>query len=229
MPLKSVSARYSLFAALVLGVALGPLAASQQPAWKPFTERRPYTGVGNMLNKDAQASDPAGIHYYAEDLAHLLLPDNAGGKYIDSFADRLAKAEREAREGKRKLIPDTQVVEAYNELARKENPRAKMANLGALRLYRTDSYPARTWTAVITANRNGTNCYPGEAIFLLTVLLPADGDLTPSASPSLPYPVNAPATGSFMTSGYIRMTIQGTQNRRQILKEFNALAKSLGI
>jgi len=183
-----------------------------------------------MLNIDAQAAvDFAGIRYYAEDLAHLLLPSKAGDAYINSFADRLAKAEQETREGKRKLIPDTQVVEAYNELTRKESFRAKMANLGALRLYRRDSYPAKTWKAVITAGRNGTNCYPGEAIFLLTVLLPADGDLTPPPASSHPYPINAPATGPFQTLEYVVMLIPGSQTHRQIVKEFDAVAKSLGI
>jgi hypothetical protein len=229
MKKKSVTEIAALFACLA-GSALYPSVASQQPAWRDFSQRRPYTNVYDMLNKDAKAAvDPAGIRYYAEDLAHLLLPSNAGDKYIGSFADRLAKAEQEAREGKRKLIPDTKVVEAYNEMARKENPTAKMANLDALRLYRTDSYPARTWTAVITAGRNGTNCYPGEAIFLLTVLLPADGDLTPPSVPSLPYPINALATGPFPTGGYRMGYIQGSQSHRQIVKEFDAVAKALGI
>ena len=127
---KSVTGIAALLACLA-GSALLPSVASQQPAWQDFSQRRPYTNVYNILNKDAQAAvDPAGIRYYAEDLAHLLLPSKAGDKYTNSFADRLAKAEQEAREGKRKLIPDTKVVEAYNEMARKENPDGEDGQLG---------------------------------------------------------------------------------------------------
>jgi hypothetical protein len=226
MKKKSGAGIVALLACLAGSVPC-PSVAGQQPAWRPFTERRPYLMPPVALNEDAEASDPAGIHFYAEDLAHFLLPEEAGDKYIDSFADRLAKAEQDAREGKRKLIPDTQVVAAYNQMARSENPRAKTANLSALRLYRTASYPARTWTAVITASRNGTNCYPGEAIFLLTVLLPADGDLTPS--PSQPNAITPPVTGPFVTLQYRTAYIQGSQTHRQIVKEFDALAKELGI
>lgn len=213
---------------LFLGSTLCTSPLCQQDTWQPFNERRPYTSINDMLNKDAQASDPEGIHYYAEDLAHMLLPEKAGDEYINSFASRLAKAEQEAREGKRKLIPDTQVVATYNEIARKENPRAKMANLNALRLYRTDSHDAKALTAVITADRNGTNCYPGEAIFLLTLLLTADGDLMHQPSPSQTYPVNAPTSGPFEVGGEVTMYIPGPRTRRQIVKEFNAIAKSLG-
>ncbi len=210
-----------LAAIFIIGSAFGPLVSGQQATWRPFTERRPYLMPPVVLNKDAKASDPAGIHLYAEDLAHYLLPEGVGDKYTNSFADRLAKAEREAREGTRKLIPDTQIVEAYNELLKRENLTTKPANLDSLRRYRTDSYPAKTYSALITADRNGANCYPGEAVFLLTVLRQNDGDpynLTPV--------VSGPRQGS--VEQIMGLNVLG-QSRRRIIEEFNAVAKTFGI
>jgi hypothetical protein len=179
-----------------------------------------------MLNDDAKASDTVGIHYYAEDLTHLLLPNNAGEPYINSFAGRLTRAIQETRDGKRKLIPETQVIATFNELAKNENL-AVMANADSLRRYRTESYFAKTYPTLFTANRNGTNCEPGEAVFLLSQLIRLGGDLTPPKPPELSAPANAQPP--FMMVGTKQDVIQGSQTPKQVAKEFNAVAKSLGI
>lgn len=169
---------------LLLGSSAGPSAFGQQAKWKPFSERRPLTNVGAMLNQDAESSDPAAIHSYAEDLAHFLLPDRVGERYLNSFADRLTKAEQEAREGKRQLIPDTQVAEAFDEIAKTTSLPAMPNSLEALRQLRTDPRIVRKYPALITADRNGTNVSPGEAVYLIAVLLLKDA--YPPPDPSCP-------------------------------------------
>jgi len=187
-----------LAAVFIIGSTLGPLAAGQQSTWRWFTERRPYLDTRAAVNKDAQASDPAGIHYYAEDLAHLLLPDKAGDSYIDAFADRLAKAEQAAREGKRKLIPEAKVVEAFNKMA---DPQMA-GNADALRRFRTDTYLVKEYPALLTPDRNGTNCYPGEAVFLLTILLQTDGYPVAPAPPPPPSANSIPPPGPALIVTY---------------------------
>ncbi len=221
-----------LAAVFIIGSALCPFAVGQQPEWRDFSQRRPYTGVRSMLNKDAEASDSAGIHYYAEDLAHLLLPDKAGDSYINSFADRLAKAEQAAREGKRKLIPDTQIVEAFDEIVKKANLPPMAANLDALRRFRTDTYLGKQYPALLTPDRSGTNCYPGEAVFLLTVLL--DADSNPKAPPPPPAPsANLHTPGPTMFAREVRPSssvgLSLMQSHHRIVKIFNGVARTLGI
>lgn len=176
--------------ALLVGPSTCPLLDGQQSSWKPFSERRPLTNVGAILNQDAKSSDPAAIRSYAEDLAHFLLPDRVGEKYIDSFADRLAKAEQEAREGKRQLIPDTQVAAAFDEIFRKANLPGMPNSLEALRHLRTDPEITKKYPALLTADRNGTNVSPGEAVYLIAVLLLKDAypPPDPSCPPSPPPP-----------------------------------------
>lgn len=236
MPLKSTSVRFSLFAALFLGSGFGSFAASQQSTWKPFTERRPYQNPRAVLNKDAEATDPAGIHFYAEDLAHYLLPDEAGEKYINSFADRLATAEQEAREGKRKLIPDTAVLEAYYKVFKKAH-RSPTTDLAALRRFRTDPRLDRQYPALLTADRNGTNCYPGEAVFLLASLLQTDAlqtNAAPSAPPAIPSSSSSPSpSGPTVYARLIpSMTVAHVytmQDPHEIQKVFNRAAQILNI
>lgn len=179
------------FVALLLGSSACQSANCQPAKWKPFSERRPFSNVGAMLSQDAESSDPAGIHAYAEDLAHFLLPDRVGEKYIDSFSDRLARAEQEAREGKRQLIPDTQVAAVFDEIARKTNFPAMPNSLETLRRLRADLQIAKKYPALITAERNGTNVSPGEAVYLIAVLLLEDAypPVAPSCTPSPPPPL----------------------------------------
>ncbi len=184
------------FFALLLGSFACQLVNSQQSKWKPFSERRPLTNVGAMLNKDAEASDPAGIHYFAEDLAHFLLPERTGDRYINRFAERLAKAEQEAREGKRKPIPDTQVAEAFNEVVQKAHLPVMPASLSDLRSLRNDPRIAKEYPALLTADRNGTNCTPGEAVYLLAVLL--EKDAYPVPPPPPPPPPRATRPGDLL-------------------------------
>jgi hypothetical protein len=59
-------------------LAFSSLLAGQQPFGKHLTRVRPFTTVDDVLNREAEASDPAGIHQYSEDLLGLVVPDRAG-------------------------------------------------------------------------------------------------------------------------------------------------------
>jgi hypothetical protein len=131
------------------------------------------------LNREAEASDPAGIHQYSEDLLGLVVPDRVGYSYLNALTARLAKAEQLAREGKGKLIPDAEIVRVFNALMRKIGaPSAFKADEAGLREFRARSIAVHTFPALLSANRNGTNCNPAEAVYLLHLLLWNDGILS---------------------------------------------------
>lgn len=136
------------------------------------------TSVPDLFNQEAAESDPAGIHKYSDDLAHLLVPEKVGDSYIYSFAVRLARAERAARDGKGKLIAEAEVARAFNELMRQigASPSIK-ADISALHKFRVHAAVVGALSGVLTEDRNGANCYPGEAVYLLWVLLATDGTI----------------------------------------------------
>jgi hypothetical protein len=133
--------------------------------------------VPDLFNQEAEASDSAGIHKYSEDLIRLIVPDRAGKAYINLLSDRVAGAEVLAREGKN-LIPETDVVRSFNDLMKKIGaPPSFQADKENLRKFRATSITVPHYSALISANRNGTNCNPGEAVFLLYLLISNNGKI----------------------------------------------------
>jgi hypothetical protein len=123
-----------------------------------------------LLNQEAAANDPAAIHKYTEDLIGLIVPNRAGQGYVHSLADRLARAEQAAREGRGKLIPEAAVAHAFNDL---------MTNTGAPDPLRADVSSVerarrafeREMPAVISQTANGSLCNPGEAVWVVSMLV----------------------------------------------------------
>jgi hypothetical protein len=169
----------SLVVALVTGLAFCPSLAGQQPFGSHLTRVRPFTTVDDVLNREAEASDPAGIHQYSEDLLGLVVPDRAGYSFLNALTVRLAKAERLAREGKGKSVPESEIVRVFNDLMRKIGaPPTFKADEAGIRQFRARSIVIQAFPALLSANRNGTNCTPAEAIYLLHLLLWNDGILS---------------------------------------------------
>jgi len=218
-----------------------PPVCAQQSEWKPFTYRHSFTTIDDMLNKDAQAVDPAGIHYYGEDLAHLIVPDQAGTAYIDAFADRVTKAEEVARKGKRKLVPEADVVHAFNELMRQIGaPPSIRADADRLHKFRVHAVTVGALSAVLTADRNGTNCYPGEAVYLLSVLLISDGTipehylegvaaLSQRAERGDGYATAVESAGPLIETVSFLVAYSTNHPPRETAKLFNHLAKNLNL
>jgi hypothetical protein len=97
---------------------------------------------------------------------------------MHSLADRLAKAEQTAREGKWKLVPEADVVRAFNELMTKIGAPASMrTDEASMRSFREHAASIKAFPALLSAERNGINCNPGEAVFLLYLLMSDDGKL----------------------------------------------------
>jgi hypothetical protein len=131
------------------------------------------------FNREAAVSDPAGIHKYSKDLIKLLVRPEAEDAYIEPLADRLARTEQMARTGEGKLVAEADVVRAFNELmAGVGAPSSLRADEASMRRYREHAASIKAFPALFSANRNGTNCNPGEAVFLLYLLISNNGVLS---------------------------------------------------
>ena len=135
-----------------------------------------------LFSQEAMASDPAGIHKYSEDLIEAVVvnPEHNGSlqRLTDQLADRLSKAERVARAGNGKLVPEAAVAKAFNDLMQQIGaPPSMQASEASIHMFREHAAALKAYPALFTADRNGTNCNPGEAVFLLYGLISSDGKL----------------------------------------------------
>jgi hypothetical protein len=152
--------------ALIMGSAFCPARAASQPKPQPPNEM-------DILNKEAGASDPEGIHKYSENLIHWLdwqIGSAAGQEYEASVIDRLARAELKARQGKRKLISEAEIAQAFNQLMRETGaPDTFTADVAAVESARSES--EKQLPALITRKKNGSYCNPGETIHIFMLLI----------------------------------------------------------
>lgn len=135
-----------------------------------------------LFNQEAAATDSAGIHKYSEDLIGLVVPNPAGDDFARQIASRLAgrlaSAEQAARAGNGRLVPEAAVVRAFNDLMRGIGaPPSYLASEGNLHKFREHAASIKAFPALFSADRNGRNCDPGEAIFLLDQLISGNGTL----------------------------------------------------
>jgi hypothetical protein len=106
------------------------------------------------------------------------VPPEARSVDIESLADRLARAEQMARAGKGRLVAEADVVRAFNELMAKVGaPSSLRTDETSIRRFREHAVSIEAFPALFSAGRNGTNCNPGEAIFLLYLLFSDNGVL----------------------------------------------------
>lgn len=141
------------------------------------------SSVPDLFNHEAMASDPAGILAYSKDLIELMLPDgfptDKNQSQIDALANRLAQTEESARNGKGGLVSEQNVVRAFNALMQRVGaPSSLRTDEASMQRFRNYAASIHAFPALFTAARNGTNCNPGEAVFLLYLLVTENGQLT---------------------------------------------------
>ena len=149
-----------------------------------------------LFDQEAAASDPSGIHKYSRDVIDSILPNQwtygqspsgrmetfmlefLGDDYAATLADRLAKAEQAARAGHGKLIAESDIARAFNDLMKELGaPPSLRTDEASIRKFREHAAAIKAFPALFSADRNGTNCNPGEAVFLLSLLISDNGIL----------------------------------------------------
>lgn len=215
-----------------------------------------------LFNQEAAANDAAGIHKYSRDVVDMVLPnlwtygrspssrmetferEFLGEKYAAKLAERLAKAEQAAREGNGKLVPVSNVVRAFNDL---------MKQVGALPAVHTDEMSVQKFRehaaaikgfpALFSADRNRTDCNPGEAVFILGLLIMDNGVLHEGnldMDLATMHPEKQRNDGSWMTFGVVSnnrapdsqrlvSSYPAAHGRHAGIALFNHLADILGI
>jgi hypothetical protein len=151
--------------------SLCPLLAEQYPS-------RRATSILDLFNQEAAATNPAGIHKYSEDLIGLLVPPGTEHVNIEPLANRLAQAEQAGREGKKKLVAEADVARAFNELMKAIGAQSSLrTDESSIRQFREYAASIKAFPSLLTADRNGANCNPGEAVFLIYLLISNNGVL----------------------------------------------------
>jgi hypothetical protein len=149
-----------------------------------------------LFDQEAAASDSVGIHKYSRDVADLILPSQwtygrspagrmeqfedefLGEKYAANLADRLARAEQTARTGNGKLVALSDVVRAFNDLMKEVGaPSSVRTDENTVQKFREHAAAIKAFPALFSADRNGTNCNPAEAVFILGLLMMDNGVL----------------------------------------------------
>jgi hypothetical protein len=223
-----------LASGLVIGFALCPPLAGQQ---LPNCTHVLFC----LYNQEASASDSAGIQKYSKNLIRLIVPPEARSVDIESLADRLARAEQMARAGKGRLVAEADVVRAFNELMAKVGaPSALRTDVASMRKFREHAVSIKAFPALFSAGRNGTSCNPGEAVFLLYLLMSDDGVLYErnlDTAQELMQPYNPQISGRSFGVFRVARTPQAKRlvssyisnhNRLATVDLFNNLAATLG-
>lgn len=248
MKKKSVTGIAVLLAYLV-GSVPSPSVTSQQPPPSLSPEQAQAIADGfrraqadpsrpENLNRESKANDSAGIHLYSEHLIESIVPDRAGQRYISSLSDRLARAEELARAGNGNLVPEAKVAQAYNDLMRRIGAPASLYSdekvVHRIRHFGLVTDPS---PALFSAHQNGTNCNPGEAVFLLLSLFWNNGgpreDPPPGPAPQAGKkpPSVRWITGQVMTgpeAGILLSSYSAAHSRHVADAMFNGVARTLG-
>jgi len=202
-----------LAVSLVIGLALSAVQATSQPSPQP-------PNTMDTLNKEAEAIDPAGIHAYSNDLIQMLAGVRGGGVvYADSLTDRLARAELEARQGKRKLISEADIAKAFNNLMSEIGaPDSLKADIAEVEKER-DAFK-KELPAMISQEKNGSYCNPGEAVYVLELMIENVG------RPLTPTPDSAPNTFTTGINPPVRVRLElfsARHSQSEVKEVFNSL------
>lgn len=154
------------------------LFAGATALWGQTVPQRPAFSMDDEFNRESAPTDTGGIAKYSMDLIRLLIPPGADESGIAPFAERLTRAEKAARTGRGKLVPEANVVKAFNELLAKVGaPTSLKADEAQMASFRRHAASIKAFSGLYTEDRNGPNCNPGEAVFLIYLLISGNGAL----------------------------------------------------
>ena len=147
-----------------------------------------------LFDQEAAANDPSAIRKYSRDVVDLILPNAwtygrspsgrmesfenefLGEKFAAQLAERLAQAEMSSRTGNRKMIAVSEVAGAFNDMMKAVGaPPSVRTDEKALQSFREHAAAIKAFPALFSADRNGKNCRPGEAVFLIGLLIMNNG------------------------------------------------------
>lgn len=180
-----------LAVALVLGLAFCPLLTGQKHPRHPTSVPDLFNQVGSasMLPKnlwvqslieEAEASDTReGLQKYSEYLITLVVGEQVKSEYISTLSKRLIASEQMTRDGKRKLISENSIVDAFNQLMKQVQISAAPAlvtNVTTVHQLREVLY--NTSSSLSSLKSSDSDCHPTEAALLMVFLLRNNGAIS---------------------------------------------------
>jgi hypothetical protein len=181
------------------------LLLSQIPSEGASDAKLPRTELIQSLIKEAQAADTEeGMEDYSKLLIKMLVGDQAGAAYATALSHRLAVSELMARHGKRKLIPESSVAQAFNELMKQVGAGpAPPIETNPLIVHQLRVAVYNTSPVLSSLDSHSSECLPSEAVFLMWLLCVNDGAFSipippGGAKPGVSIRQNAPIASSLI-------------------------------
>ena len=167
---------------ICLGCAPGSFPQNSQGAGKAQTAP-PESPAGLLIAEAEAAGAQEGNQEYAKHLTEMFVTSRTGDAYIDAFSSRLSTADLMARRGKRGLIPESVVAQAFNDLMKETGGSYQTdANIvHQLRITLSEVSPALS-----TVTSHDSECLPSEAVEIMVQLLSHDGVLRGPCPPMKP-------------------------------------------
>lgn len=160
---------------------------SQTPSSKQPTLALPLTPqVGSLIEEVLASNSQDGMREYTSHLTKLFIGDQMGDGYIAAVSRRLAMAELMSRNGKRKWIAESTVVQAFNDLmtaVAAAGNKPIHTDTSVVHELRVALY--NTSTDLSSVNSHESECLPTEAILLMVLLQANNGNLNSGGPPAL--------------------------------------------
>lgn len=199
-----------------------------------LSEASNHKNLAQTLNTEAEASDAAGIRKYSQHLVQLLLGENASSGFAREMAGHLANAETLARAGRRKLISESEIGKSFNDtMERIGAPSSLRVDVAKVHRFRLGPFAPSPLTSLISIDKNGDNCYPGEAVFLLILLIAdnpsSSGRLHAGVKPEeLPRTVGAIVPRSDAGASTLLSAYFSNHSQKDRIKLFEHMTQVLG-
>ena len=166
---------------ILWGAAL--CSSGQSPSNTPTNQGSGSISPGALIVMEAEAADTKEDNQkYAKLLTENFVTSRTGDAYISAFSNRLSQADLSARQGKRNWIPESAVVQAFNDLMKQTGGpfRTDTNTVHQLRISVLEVSPALS-----TVKSHNSECLPSEAIMLMMQLVPRNGSLKDWCPPTL--------------------------------------------
>ena len=158
----------TLFMTVLWSFVFMPPSASGQDGAPPVA---PKSQIASLVADAEAAQSHDTIMVYSEHLIRMIVDPKAGDPYIAMISRRLATAEVMTQHGKRKLIPESKVAQAFNEMMMRvtdASPQSPQTNVSEVHRLRKTLYGISP--ALSSVNSHESELSPNEAVLLMWLL-----------------------------------------------------------
>jgi len=139
----------------------------------------PY--LRTVIEKREASNTQAGLEDYSHHLMTLFAGDRTSKANLDKMSKRLAGAEIAARNGERGYVSEGAIADAFNDLMRQVRGRDGAEIRTTVEyVHRMREWDDRISPALSSVETHPSECLPGEALFMLVMLVSSNGAVGPA-------------------------------------------------